>query len=66
MCNEISLCAFPAEDMPGYYNVWRYDSPATMRILFCYKADSREDAEEAALQKIHNQTIACNKGGDDE
>lgn len=46
------LVAFEAKT--GLYNVWRYDTPATTNVLFCYKAESREEAVSAALAKLED------------
>ena len=43
------LCAFEVHDNPGKYNVWRYDTPSTICVLWCQKADSEEQAKDKAL-----------------
>ncbi len=47
-----ALCAFEVCGSPGKYNVWRYDTPSTVCVLFCQEADSEEQAKVLALTKI--------------
>lgn len=49
---EPVLVAIEVYGQGGYYNVWRYDTPSTQCILFCYKADSEDDALMAARAEI--------------
>jgi|14_taG_2_1085336.scaffolds.fasta_scaffold90097_2 hypothetical protein len=46
------LVAFKVDGKPGHYNVWRYDTPSTMQVLFMHRAESEQRAIEDALKKI--------------
>lgn len=52
----MTLLAFKVDGQEGLYNVWRYDTPSTENILFCYKAGSNEEAIKAAEDKIRENS----------
>ena len=43
-----TLVAFRTEAQSSRYNVWRYDPPSTVNVLFHYKSESEGEAIEAA------------------
>jgi len=43
-----TLVAFRTEAKESRYNVWRYDTPSTVNVLFNDKAESEGEAIEAA------------------
>jgi hypothetical protein len=49
---KATLLAFEIEDQRGFYNVWRYDTPSTICVLFAYKANSEESAVSAAKARL--------------